>query len=86
MAEIRNQVLEGRQLLDGNSFIGCEFKNAELVFKGEALPGFDNCRFTQSRFVFEDHAATTVSLLRGMLRPESNLRGFITGMIPEIGR
>jgi hypothetical protein len=86
MAEFRNQVLEGRQMLDGNTFIDCEFKNAQLVFKGVELPGFANCKFTQSGFVFEDSAATTVSLLRGMLRPESNLRSFITGMIPEIGR
>lgn len=86
MAEIRNQVLEGRQLIDGVSFFDCEFKDAQLVFKGVELPGFSNCRFTRSHFAFEENAATTVNLLRGMLRPESNLRSFITGMIPEIGR
>lgn len=85
MAEIRNQTLEGRQLIDGTTFIDCEFKNAQLVFKGVEQPGFSNCRFTQSRFVFEDSAAVTVNLMRGMLRPETGMRGYITGMIPEIG-
>ncbi len=84
MAEIRNQVLEGRQLLDGNTFIDCEFRNAQLVFKGVEQPGFANCRFTASRFVFEDNAAVTVNLLRGMLRPETGMRSFVTGMMPEI--
>ncbi len=85
MAEIRNQTLEGRQLIDGTTFIDCEFKNAQLVFKGVEQPGFSNCRFTQSRFVLEDSAAVTVNLMRGMLRPETGMRGYITGMIPEIG-
>ena len=85
MTEIRNQVLEGRQLLDGRTFIDCEFKNAQLVFKGLEQPGFNNCRFTQSRFVFEDSAAVTVNFLRGMLQPQTGMRGFVTGMMPEIG-
>jgi hypothetical protein len=55
------------------------------VFKGVQQPGFTNCRFTRSRFVFEDSAAVTVNLLRGMLQPQTGLRGFVTGMMPEIG-
>lgn len=85
MAEIRNQILEGRQMLDGTTFIDCEFKNATLVFRGVEQPGFVNCRFTQSRFAFEDGAAVTVNFLRGMLQPQTGMRGFVTGMIPEIG-
>ncbi|WP_396593334.1 hypothetical protein [Brevundimonas sp. R86498] len=85
MAEFRNQVLQGRQPLDGNTFHDCEFRNAELVFTGGAQPGFANCRFVQSRFVFEGEAAITVNLLRGMLQPQSNLRSLVLGMMPEIG-
>ena len=85
MSEIRNQVLEGRQLIDGVTYIDCEFKNAQLVFKGVQLPGFNNCKFTKSRFVFEENAATTVSLIRGMLQSQTGMRSFMTGMIPEIG-
>lgn len=85
MSEVRNQTLSGRQLIDGVTFIDCEFKSAQLVFKGVQHPNFANCRFTQSRFIFEDNAATTVNLLRGMLRPETGMRGFVTGMMPEIG-
>ena len=85
MAEIRNQTLEGRQLIDGNTFIDCEFRNAKLVFTGTQQPSFQNCRFVQSGFAFEGNAAETVHLLRGMLRPQSGMRSFVTGMIPEIG-
>lgn len=85
MADFRNQVLQGRQPLDGNSFTDCEFKDAQLVYGGGAHPQLVNCRFTASRFVFEGEAANTMNLLRGMLRPESNLRSFVLGMMPEIG-
>ncbi|MDP3405748.1 MAG: hypothetical protein Q8S03_13710 [Brevundimonas sp.] len=84
MAEFRNQVLQGRQPLDGNQFHDCEFRNAELVFRGGEQPALVNCRFVQSRFVFEGEAASTVNLLRGMLQPQSNLRSFVLGMMPEI--
>ena len=85
MAEVRNQVLQGRLKLDGKTFIDCEFKNAQLVFKGVEQPSFSNCKFTQSRFEFEDKAAVTVNFLRGMLQPQTGMRGFVTGMMPEIG-
>jgi hypothetical protein len=84
MAEFRNQVLQGRQTLDGSIFIDCEFRNAQMVYSGGPQPGLANCRFTASQFVFEGEAANTVNLLRGMLRPESNLRNFVLGMMPEI--
>ena len=85
MTDIRNQVLEGRQLVDGNTYHDCEFKNAVLVFKGVQAPGFVNTRFTNSGFAFEDQAATTVNFLRAMLPAQTGMRGFVTGMMPEIG-
>ena len=85
MAEVRNQTLQGRTLVDGKTFIDCEFKNAQLVFKGVEQPSFSNCKFTQSQFLFEDKAAVTVNFLRGMLQPQTGMRGFVTGMMPEIG-
>jgi len=84
MSEVRNQILQGRLTLDGKTFTDCEFKNAQLVYKGGPAPSFINCRFTQSRFVFEDEAANTVNLLRGMLQPQTGMRAFLTGMMPEI--
>ena len=84
MADIRNQVLEGRQELDGNTYYDCEFRDAVLVFKGVQQPGFSNCRFTRSRFAFEANAATTVHFLRGMLGRQPGMRSFVTGMMPEI--
>lgn len=85
MADIRDEVLQGRQALDGNTFTNCEFSNAELVYKGGPQPSFINCRFTKARFAFEDEAANTVNLLRGMLQPQTGMRSFVTGMMPEIG-
>lgn len=85
MSDVRNQVLQGRLTLDGKTFTDCEFRNAELVYKGGQAPSFINCRFTQSRFAFENEAANTVNFLRGMLQPQSGMRAFVTGMMPEIG-
>jgi len=85
MSEVRNQTLQGRLKLDGKTFIDCEFKNAQLIYQGGQQPSFSNCRFTQSRFEFEGEAANTVNFLRGMLNPQSNMRHFVVGMMPEIG-
>ncbi len=85
MAEFRNQVLQGRQALDGNSFFNCEFRNAQMVYRGGVQPSLSNCKFTASQFVFEGEAANTMNLLRGMLRPQSGLRSFALGMMPEVG-
>lgn len=85
MTEVRNQTLEGRQPIDGKTFIECEFKNAQLVFKGDTPPNFVNCRFTNCRFEFEGPAASTVHFLRAMLGHQTGMRGFVTGMMPEIG-
>lgn len=85
MTDVRNKVLEGRQVIDGKTYYDCEFKNAQLVFKGDQPPGFSNCKFTSSRFEFEGKAANTVHFLRAMLPPTTGLRGFVTGMMPEIG-
>ena len=84
MSDVRNQTLQGRLTLDGKTFTDCEFQNAQLVYKGGLQPAFINCRFTQSQFVFENEAANTVNFLRGMLQPQTGLRGFVTGMMPEI--
>ncbi|CAL1691707.1 hypothetical protein MMB232_01859 [Brevundimonas subvibrioides] len=85
MADIKNQTLQGRVTLDGKTFTDCAFQNAQLVYKGGQQPSFVNCRFVQSRFMFEDEAANTVNFLRGMLQPQTGMRGFVTGMMPEIG-
>lgn len=85
MAEVRNKTLEGRQPIDGMTFVDCEFKNAQLSFSGGTPPNFVNCRFTACRFVFEGPAAATVNFLRAMLPPTTGMRGFVTGMMPEIG-
>ena len=84
MAEIENQTLEGRQSVDGMTYVNCAFKDAQMVFKGGTPPNFVNTSFTNSRFIFEDSAAATVHFLRAMLRPETRMRGFVTGMMPEI--
>ncbi|MBU1347377.1 MAG: hypothetical protein KKA16_10580 [Alphaproteobacteria bacterium] len=85
MADIKNQTLQGRQVIDGKSFIDCEFQNAQMVYKGGPAPNFTNCRFTKSGFVFENEAANTMNLLRAMLQPQTNMRPFVLGMMPEIG-
>ncbi|CAN5182664.1 hypothetical protein BH10PSE2_BH10PSE2_08690 [soil metagenome] len=86
MTETKNQTLTGQVSLDGKTFRDCEFVDAQLMFEGGAAPVFINCRFQRSRFGFDGAAANTVNFLRAMAAPQSNMRSFVTGLIPELSR
>lgn len=50
--------------LDGETFSGCEFLGCRMVFSGGALPEFEDCRFTDCEWKFEDAAARTLAQLK----------------------
>ena len=84
MSETKKQTLTGVVELDGNTFIECEFKDAQLTYRGGMAPSFANCRFTNARFNFEDSAANTVNFLRAMLPLQTNMRQVVFGLMPEL--
>ncbi|WP_158912578.1 hypothetical protein [Caulobacter sp. S45] len=51
-------------VLDGESFEGCEFRDCRLVYTGEAVPIFDQCRFDNCEWKFEGAAARTLAHLK----------------------
>ena len=85
MTQTRDQVLNGEVEIDGATFVNCEFKNARLIYRGGTPPNFNNCRFTQSNFAFFDSAANTLDFLRAMAPKETNMRGVVAGLMPELG-
>lgn len=84
MAEFRDQTLTGVQTLDDNTYIGCEFVNARLIYRGGTAPGFDSCAFEDAEFVFEGSAARTLGFLKSMAPAGTNMRDIVLGLLPEL--
>lgn len=85
MAEIRNQTLSGDQSIDGNVYIGCDFRNARLIFESGQPPVFTDCGFTDSEFVLQEAAGRTLAFLRAMSPARTGMRGVVAGLMPELG-
>lgn len=84
MAEVRDQTLSGDQFVDNHLYVGCTFRNARLIYEGGVPPGFDNCAFQESHFVFQGSAGYTLSFLRQMAPRATNMREVVLGLIPEL--
>lgn len=84
MTQTRDKTLSGDVELDGMTFINCQFEGAQLIFRGGTPPNFRDCRFTRTRFAFLDQAANTLQFICAMSQPQSNMRGVVMGLIPEL--
>ncbi len=84
MAEFKNQTLTGDQFVDGNTYSGILFKDSRLIYAGGTPPNFDNCSFEGGTFSFIGGAGLTLSFLRAMAPANTNMRGIVLGLIPEL--
>jgi hypothetical protein len=50
--------------LDGERFSGCEFRECRMVYRGGEPPKFDDCRFDDCDWRFEDAAAHTLAYMK----------------------
>ena len=50
--------------LDGESFYDCDFQTCRLIYSGGELPNFNDCRFDDCEWKFEDNAARTLAHLK----------------------
>lgn len=50
--------------LDGDAYADCTFETCRMVYSGGELPHFDNCRFENCEWKFEDAAGRTLNLLK----------------------
>lgn len=85
MAEVRDQTLSGDQQIDAQVYINCQFEKARLIYEGGVPPGFNNCGFNETNFVFQGPAGYTLSFLRAMAPRATNMRGIVMGLLPELG-
>jgi len=84
MAEVRDQTLSGDHQIDNHVYINCHFLNARMIYEGGIPPGFDNCQFDASNFVFQGPAGYTLSFLRAMAPRTTNMRGIVLDLLPEL--
>lgn len=83
MSESTRKTMQGRINLDGKTFADVAFHNAELVYDGGAMPTFQNCTFTDTRFTLQNAASNTVLFLRSMLPAQTGMRQVVLGLMPE---
>lgn len=84
MPEVRDQTLSGDLQVEGQNYINCQFSGARLIYRGGTPPGFANCAFDDSNFVFEGAAGQTLNFLRIMAPKATNMREVVLGLIPEL--
>lgn len=54
------------EIIDGNEYEHCEFRNCRIVYRGGALPSMSYCNFTNPQFILEDAAERTMILLKSV--------------------
>jgi hypothetical protein len=50
--------------LDGMRFADCEFRDCRMVYRGGPPPEFDDCKFGDCDWRFEDAAANTLAHMK----------------------
>ena len=50
--------------LDGERYSGCEFRGCRMIYRGGEPPHFEDCRFDNCDWRFEDAAANTLAHLK----------------------
>ncbi|MDR3508566.1 MAG: hypothetical protein P4L64_11760 [Caulobacteraceae bacterium] len=51
-------------VLDGESFSDCEFRSCRMTYSGGPVAHFENCRFSDCEWKFDDAAARTLAHLK----------------------
>lgn len=49
--------------VDGEEFLDCEFRRAELVYSGGPVPVFTGCTFDSVNFMFQGAAGRTTAFI-----------------------
>jgi len=68
--------------LDGEAFVGCEFRQCRLVYAGGEAPSFRDCRFEGCEWKFEGPAARTLEHLKVLWG--AGAKPLVQGLIKEI--
>jgi len=54
------------EILDGNQYKACEFRNCTLIYRGGSLPQMHYCHFSECSWKFEAAADRTIAFLKGL--------------------
>ena len=68
--------------LDGEHFADCEFQDCRMVYSGGGTPVFENCKFNDCDWKFEEAAARTLAYLKVVWAAGG--KAVVQGQIKEI--
>lgn len=59
----QNTFQDKTEILDGNEYKACEFRNCILVYAGGEFPRLSQCHFAECNWEFRDAASRTISFM-----------------------
>jgi hypothetical protein len=69
MAEFMGETFEGRtELVDGNTYDGCRFRDCTLIHEGGEVPHIIDCTFEHTRLKLQGAAERTAEYMRRIHR------------------
>lgn len=83
----KERTFEGlTEVVDGNEYEFCEFRNCRIVYHGGPLPQFRYCNFANPQFFLEDAAERTILLLKGMYHSGNWWKQFVEVTVQNLIR
>lgn len=70
--------------LDGGTYVGCTFKNCNLIYSGLLPATFDNCQFAGCIWDFGGPAANTLAFMRMLHQAGGDVKDQIEDVIGKV--
>jgi hypothetical protein len=87
MANFQNYQAEGTtEVLDGNEYLSCDFRNCTLIYRGGLLPKINQCNFTGCNWKFEDAAERTLVFLTAIYHGGTGMTELVEKTFDNIRR
>jgi len=74
------------EVIDGNEYEACEFRNCRIVYRGGSLPKLNNCHFIDPQFALEEGAGRTIMFLNAMYHASDWGKQYIEATIESLIR
>jgi len=81
-----NKFEGGQQVMDGNEWVSCEFRDCTIVFAGRAGCTITGCRFTNPRYDLTDNALMTINQLHAVYHGLPGGKEFVEAVFEDIRR
>ena len=76
----------GMQVMDGNEWVACEFRDCTIVFAGRAGCTITGCRFANPQYQLAENALQTVNQLHALYHGLPGGKEFVESVFEYVRR